>query len=182
MIALRSLETRYFIFIIPAISAGAFSLGRNLIDRIGGINGRKKIMTSIAFGVVLFSTAIVDGGYLIRFIKSEPVEVIEAAALLKKIAGGHEHIIARKPHIGFYTGLVDDGIPLGQSEHELYQFLCSERPQEAFLFFGQEEAGRRPELRSLQTPKSAPDWLLPVGHGEPVGSSWVLYKINCSGH
>jgi 4-amino-4-deoxy-L-arabinose transferase-like glycosyltransferase len=181
VLALRSFDTRYFLFLVPAIAAGVFLLGKALIDRIGETGSRNKTMARLAFGAVLIPIAIINVKLLIDFIKREPVEIIEATALLKGIATGRESIVARKPHIGFYSGLDHSFIPLVQSERELYYDLCSKHAREkTFLFFGREEAQRRPSLRALQTPKDAPDWLTPVGNGKRVGSSWVLYEVNCT--
>jgi 4-amino-4-deoxy-L-arabinose transferase-like glycosyltransferase len=181
VLALRTFDTRYFLFLVPAIIAGAFSLAATLIDFIGGKNALTKTIARLAFGLLLLLLVIINAKLLVNFIKREPVEVIEAVALLKTISSGQEYILARKPHIRFYSGLAYARIPLAQSERELYRDVCFEHQRrEIFLFFGREEARLRPGLRSLQTPASAPDWLLPVGYGEPVGSSWVLYRANCS--
>jgi 4-amino-4-deoxy-L-arabinose transferase-like glycosyltransferase len=179
VLALRSFDTRYFLFLVPAIAAGAFLLGTGLIDRIFGAESRNKTTTTVAFGAVLILLATINGTLLIRFINREPVEIIEASALLRGIASGDENIIARKPHIAFYSGLQYSVIPSVDSELELHHELCYERSRHKFfLFFGREEARTRPGLRFLEVAKSSRDWLLPVGYGQPMGS-WVLYKSNC---
>jgi hypothetical protein len=127
---------------------------------------------------VLLPIAIIDGNYLIGFIKSEPVEVIEGAAPLKKSL---KAINASSPISRPWDSTLALAAPIclqsTRSRSYISVFVLS-APLETFLFFGQEEARRWPSLRSLQTPKSAPEWLLPVGHGEPVGSSWCYTKLD----
>jgi hypothetical protein len=179
-VALRDFSPRYYLFLVPAFVAGACSCGKFLIDSAWGSRGKKPLGTGLILAAMLVPIAVFNGRFIGQFLRADPTEVIEAVTLLKQISDGSERLLARKPHVGFYANLLSESLPLADSEEELYTGLCREPShRKTFLFFGSVEARRRRGLQFLRTPAHAPDWLLPLGHGEPVRSSWVLYELRC---
>lgn len=182
VLGLRSFGSRYYLFLIPAFGAGAVCLARRIIDACGESRRGKQLLWSGVIVGSLVPLAIFDGKYVSQFIGHEPKEVIEAGRVLRKIATRDETVMARKPHLAFHAGVSGDGIPPVGTTEELQRAVCSRhRNSKTFLFFGEAEASLRPGLRALRSPEDAPDWLVPLGHGSPPGSSWALYQVKCTG-
>lgn len=181
LLALISIQPRYFLFLVPVFSAGAFSLGARVLLAVGGGLAQDARVRALAVALGLLPLLAFDARTIVRFFRSEPTEVLEAADVLALESSGVETVIARKPHLAFYSGLPGIGFPLVDTTEELLARLCVDPPRErGFLFFGEAEAQMRPALRSLRDPEEAPPWLRPIGHGDPTRSSWALYEVRCS--
>ena len=85
-------------------------------------------------------------------------------------------VIARKPHLAFYTDGQWIYLPNLADLEELHEFLRrQEFKHAAYLFYGEMERRYRPQYRPLQSPDAAPAWLeIVVASSKP--GNWILYR------
>jgi hypothetical protein len=85
-------------------------------------------------------------------------------------------MVARKPHLGFYTDTTFVLFPNVTTLEDLRRALEADVGGEtAYLFFGEQERLALPELARLRRPDEAPGWLLPVAASSEPGA-WALYR------
>jgi len=102
-----------------------------------------------------------------------PTEVLEAAGPLRELAAPGDRIIARKPHIAYYGGVVAAPFPFAT---DLAGLAAAARETRArWLFFSIYEARTRPELAFLLDTTGTVPGLTPraVTRSHPA----VLYEI-----
>ncbi len=102
------------------------------------------------FGV--YAAAIVMLGFasvkeLKAVVTTEPLELQLAAQTLKQHVQKGEIIIARKPHLGYLSGLKTIYFPEAQTVDELIAFAKARNAK--YLLYGEIESARRPQLQSL---------------------------------
>ena len=181
ILCLRSFNSRYFLFLVPVVGAGAQAAGSLLLD-----HARLSVKARMALiGIVLAAAAVLTGTVqkrlMVAFLNGDAGEVIAASSVLNEIKQPDDRIITRKPHLVFHTGLTGVSFPFVETTEDLYREVCSSpSTTRTFLFFGRAEATLRPALGFLRKPANAPEWLVPIGNGEPIGSSWVLYRVLCA--
>jgi 4-amino-4-deoxy-L-arabinose transferase-like glycosyltransferase len=102
-----------------------------------------------------------------------PTEVLEAAGPLRQHAAPGDRIIARKPHIAYYGGVVAEPFPFATDLTRLAE--AARRDSARWLFFSIYEARTRPELAFLLDTTGTVPGLIPraVTQGHPA----VLYEI-----
>ncbi len=130
----------------------------------------------LALAVILVWTFVESKNYNSEKINSGPTEIPIIAEAFKKQFGDRENgkfIIARKPHIAYYTDLEMSGFPYVNTIEELQAEAV--RIKASYLFFGIAEANMRPQFQILLNPQSAPAWLRPVAY--TLSPPSVLYKI-----
>lgn len=180
ILGLKDFNSRYYLFLVPAIGAGAYAAGRLWLDSVRIPKRAQIALIAVGVAAVAVLTAAVQARRLPTVLNEDAREVLEASSVLGGMSTTGDRIIARKPHLVFHTGLDGVPFPVAASLDDLYRELCPTPPTgRTLLFYGRAEAALRPGLRSLRTPAHAPDWLIPLGFREPVGTSWVLYDVHC---
>lgn len=180
VLGLRSFDSRYFLFLVPMVGHGAQAAGSVLFNdvRISAKTRAAIIIIAVAAGTILIGA--VQRRNFIALLSQDATEVIAASSVLRQVSKPGDRIIARKPHLAFETGLSGVGFPLVGTTNDLYREVCPiPSNTNTFLFFGRAEAQRRPALRFLRTRENAPEWLIPIGNGKPLGGSWELYRVQC---
>jgi hypothetical protein len=108
-----------------------------------------------------------------RLLADLPREVRPAAAALRAAASPGSRVLARKPHIGFYSGVVQVPFPIVSTLPQLAAFCRRERVD--FLYFSGPEADTRPEFTYLLDPDADVPGLVPVEF--PAARPGRLYRI-----
>lgn len=128
----------------------------------------------ILLGVIWYNAFAVSKKTLTTFLSTHPTEIPAASEFIKSAGPAHPRIVARKPHLAFFTRGEWIFFPMVKSVDELKVWL-TENPVD-YLAFGVRELQARPELKILQDKSQAPPWLVPVWSDE--GRKFVLYKPN----
>ena len=105
-------------------------------------------------------------------IRSEPVEVLDACAYLRREGVRDARIMARKPHLAAVCGQRIEEFPAVESLDELRGWLA--RHSVDYVVFTEVEAQRRKGLVALRDPAAAPPWLESVwASSDPL---FILYR------
>ncbi len=181
LLTLIFFQPRYYLFFVPAFTAGCFSLGKAGLGAILPSKASRPRVWAAVVAVSLLPFLAFDALTVARLLRNQPTEVFEAANLLAEVSSGRERIVSRKPHLPFYSGLARAEFPNARDLEELRADVCQEDDLDgSFLFFGSMERSLRPQLESLLDSRIAPAWLRSIGNGGPPGASWALYQIECS--
>lgn len=155
LLCLVHYEPRYYLYIISFFVLLAvyflFSEERSRQFRIA---------RTLVFGATVLLITTFSAKEIKACIEDEPRELLQIAERLRGMTEENESIIARKPHIGFLTGLETRYFPEAESVPELLAFAKQE--QADYVFYGEMELAMRPELQVLLQPESLPPALEPV--------------------
>jgi hypothetical protein len=121
----------------------------------------------------LMASALGSAAYQRRVIDDLPREVRSAAATLRAAAQPGSRVLARKPHIGFYSGLIQVPFPTLRTLSELAAFCRRERVE--FIYFSSPEAELRPEFTYLLDPEADVPGLIPLRFSAPRPAR--LYRV-----
>jgi len=170
---LKAYEPRYFIFALPLIGAAAAAVVWAVWERLQA-TGPRVVAVALPAGVagVVLLGAMADVRAQLHSQDAELGEVVPVARQLLDPGGV---LCARNVLLAYYTGAVRARFPTAGTPDELRAGLARMSGRPLYLFFGSEESRRRPELRSLLRPDSAPPWLRPLAHSRQPGA-WVLYQ------
>jgi hypothetical protein len=124
--------------------------------------------------LIWYNAFTVSKKTLTTFLASHPTEIPAASEFIKSEGTLHPRIVARKPHLAFFTRGEWTFFPMVKSLDELKIWLA-ENPVD-YVAFGVRELQARPELKLLQDKAQAPAWLVPVWFDD--GRKFVLYKPN----
>ncbi|MEW6131493.1 MAG: glycosyltransferase family 39 protein [Acidobacteriota bacterium] len=136
------------------------------------LNGVMVLVSLILFCFIWYNAFTVSKKTLTAFLASHPTEIPAASGFIKSEGVAHPRILARKPHLAFFTRGEWIFFPTVKSLDELKTWLSEN--QIDYLAFGIREAQARPELKFLQDKSQAPAWLVPVWMDE--ARKFVLYK------
>ena len=109
-------------------------------------------------------------------IDSGPLEMVSIANWFHQNHGDEDNgkiVIARKPHIAYYLDMQLELFPYVNSYNELLAQM--RRVNASYLYFGQMEAGMRPQFQYLLDPRQAPKELKPLTY--TTNPAAVLYKV-----
>lgn len=179
VLCLRTFESRYFLFLIPAVGAGVYGAIEIVSRQFVLFNRARRAVAVLSCLILSLAMGPVTAGQLSR-LRDEGRDSLDAAALITQmhLTG---RVVARKPHLGFHAGLERWSFPPLDTLDELRTQLCSRSAEgRTLVFFGAAEAAFRPQLNILQSPESPPDWLLPIGHGQSGPSKWTLHELRCA--
>lgn len=174
LLGLKPFDGRFYIFIVPCIGVG-LTLSVILISRAHKVKRIFIIMMAIII-ITGISQAGIKGARQIMSNEREIALVVSSGAPSK--LPPNSLVVARKPHFAFYAGVNHAGIPnvsdLAALREEISGF---EREGPMFLFFGEVEAIKRPELSGLRDPLNAPFWLKLVQASGKDSGKWALYRV-----
>lgn len=171
---LKAFEARYYLFLVPVLGAlSAYGL-RTLLDNLPPGMERKMVylmalLVSI-FGIFL---SVTTAHKVIHFADSELGEVVP---ILRSSAEPDATLVARKPHLAYYAGLMATGFP-DVSDSEDLKIALSDVPHPAYLYYGSIEARMRPQFSYLLDPANSPSWLKPIAKSR-IDRVWMLYRID----
>ncbi len=164
-------DPRYSLFLLLCYAI----LVMNGIQFVGNVLGGRQAETWIA-SVLIVWTALTSFGFNRKTIASGPLEVEKAAAWYRQNIPPGERgkiLLARKPHLAYYTGMEFRMIPLADSVDDLQEKV--QRLQGDFLFVSPIEIFYRENLKGLLDPKNAPGSFIPVYRD--ANPPAVLYRI-----
>ena len=170
----KSFEARYWLSLLPWLGAG---LGVMLAEVHGTLPETRawRLGQRVALGLAgALALALAVGGArtALSFGADELAEAVPAA---RAIAGPDDVLVARKPHLAYYTGARFALLPDLQNADGLRAWLCTLRPKGRVLVYdGQIERAFRPALQPVLAARSPPAWLERVAAG-PAGGGWALY-------
>ncbi|MFQ5601724.1 MAG: ArnT family glycosyltransferase [bacterium] len=172
MLCLVHYEPRYYLYFIAffVLFAVYFIFREN--NQLQNVR-KMNLLRGVVFGVTVLFVFVFSLKEIKKTIADEPRELLEMSQFLRQHTVENQTIIARKPHIGFLSNLETVYFPQVNSISELLQFAAQEKAD--YLFYGEEEAKRRPELLTLLDPQNAPDELEPLLVWEHPKS--VIYKL-----
>ena len=133
-------------------------------------------MGGVVAAIVVLLTFADSYKYNAQVIDSGPQEIPVIAAWFRNNIGpmpDTTSIIARKPHIAYYTGMRLYEFPYVTSLPDLETAVQNSGAK--FLFYGYMEAGMRPQFQFLLDPSRAPKWLVPLTY--TVQPPAVLYRV-----
>jgi len=164
-------DPRYSIFLLLCYSA----LVMNGLQLVGNVLKRPQAAAWLASALVAW-TALASFGFNKRNIASGPLEVKKAAAwYMQHIPPGERGkiLLARKPHLAYYTGMEFRMIPLAAGVDDLQEKIRQLRGD--FLFVSPIEIFYRENLKVLLDAQSAPRSFSPVY--QDANPPAVLYRI-----
>jgi 4-amino-4-deoxy-L-arabinose transferase-like glycosyltransferase len=164
-------DPRYSIFLIMCYAV----LAMNGIRFVGEVLKNRQVESWLACALIAW-VALVSFRFNARNIASGPLEVKKAASWYQKNIPPIERgkiLLARKPHLAYYTGMEFRMIPLAESMDDLQD--KAQKLQGDFLFISPIEVFYRENLSGLLEPKNAPRSFIPVYRD--AHSPAVLYRI-----
>jgi hypothetical protein len=142
---------RYYLFFFPFL----FLLVNYFLfhERINAVLGRLPffgvLLRPVVFVILLALTSIPAYQHTQRMLNSEPRYLMEIANFLRDRSSERDIIIARKPHLGYLTGLKRTFPLVDSADHYL---LEARRMGARYIVYSDEEASRWPGLKSLKHP------------------------------
>jgi hypothetical protein len=177
LVNFKGFQPRFYLFLVPLIGAAVGELGRRLLCADWPPVRRKAILA--LFALMLLTAAMLAPIRAHRSIYGEGDELAEVLPAVAAMIPRRSSIIARKPHLAFYTGSEWIYLPNLPELEDLYEFLRrQEFTQPAYLFYGGIERHYRPQYLMLQSTAGARAGLDVVAES-PQPGNWVLYCYRC---
>ncbi len=175
LMALNHWEARYYLF--PAvIYAGLAAYAAVRLGDWAARRGRGFFRTratgALAFALLWAMSLRASAADVRAFLRTEPIEVLDACGYLRGQGIREARILARKPHLAAVCQQRNVGFPRVQSVEELRRWLAG-TPVD-YLVISSVEISKRSGLASLEDPAAAPPWLTAVWVHENL--SFILYK------
>jgi hypothetical protein len=164
VVALTHWEARYY-FYIMALYAGfaAYAIVRPFewLQKRGWLKSQAWVALPIVLlAFVWYQAFTASKKSLDTFLASHPKEVFAAGEYLKNSGASYPRIVARKPHLAFWTRGEWLYFPTVKSLDELRDWLRNNDAD--YVAFGARELQSRPGLEALKDTTQAPAWLKPV--------------------
>jgi hypothetical protein len=174
LLNMKAFEPRYFMLLVPFFGAGVVEIVTRLMAATADRRGRMAIAALFVLGAV---AAVGLALYRAEGMLSRShAELVGAVPQAREVVDAPALMVARKPHLGFYTDTTFVLFPNVTTLEDLHRALETDAGSEpAYLFFGEQERLALPELASLSRPDEAPGWLRPVAASSKPGA-WALYR------
>ena len=177
LVNFKAFQPRFYLFLVPIMGAAVGELGRRFLRADWPPERRQAIL--VLFGLMLLTAAVLAPTQAHRTFLDEGDELAEVVPAVETTIPHGSTVIARKPHLAFYTGSEWIYLPNLPGLEELYDFLRRQQfTQPAYLFFGRAEQRYRPQYLRLQSTATVPDELEVVAES-PRAGNWVLYCYRC---
>jgi hypothetical protein len=166
-------SARYSLAVLPlyATAAGWLVASPRWMFRIRAVRGPglKRVLALVPVGLAVHGVVTTQATVLGEL----PVEVRTVAPFLRAHAVPGDRVIARKPHLSYYSGVPDVPFPFVDSLPDLARFARAQHVR--WLYFAWPEAQTRPRISYLLDPTAAVPGLTPrlVTTRHPS----VLYEI-----
>lgn len=180
LVALTHWETRYYFYIMALYSGlAAYALvcplewlkAKGWLRRSAAFAASMIILLGI-FVVLWYNSFAASKTTLQKFLATHPTEIPVASEFIKNEGIQNPRVVARKPHLSYFSGGEWVFIPQVKSLDEFKTWL-EENPVD-YVAFGIRELQARRELSALKDPSQAPAWLQPVWTSD--NPPFVLYK------
>lgn len=175
LVNLKTFEARFYLFLVPWLGAGIGQMCWTVVHAGWSPQVRTAFASVLAAGFLAAVGVAVAKAYLYTHWNTR--ELAEAVPAARREVGKGATILARKPHLGFYTGAASLTLPNLDDLDGLRDYLQSHpTPGPLYLFYGQWERARRPQYAELAEGTS-PAWLRAVARSrQPDG--WVLFRYS----
>jgi len=172
----KAYEPRFFLFLIPVLSAGMGLCVKFVWENIPKGLLRSCVLT--LFIPFVFYGIIGSYKETYRNLHAQDVELKEAVPKVKTLVDLKEGIIvSRKPHIPFYVGARNVKYPNVENFDDFRTWLEGLRNgAPIYIYYGSDENRWRPNLRLLNYPEKAPIWLHFLDQGSGA-VRWTLYQF-----
>jgi hypothetical protein len=176
LVNMKAFQPRFYLFLVPIMGAAVGEIAWRLLHADWPPERRRAVMA--LFGLMLVTAA---GLAALKAYRVLDVQVNEVADVLPvvapKIPQGSA-VLARKPHLAFYTEAQWIYLPDLAGGEALHEYLRrQEFAQPVYLFYGVMEREYRPQYLTLQSADAAPDWLEVVAESSAPGN-WILYRYH----
>jgi hypothetical protein len=176
LVNFKAFQPRFYLFLVPIMGAAVGEMAWRLLHADWPPERRRAVMA--LFGLMLVTAA---GLAALKAYRVLDVQVNEVADVLPvvapKIPQGSA-VLARKPHLAFYTEAQWIYLPDLAGGEALHEYLRrQEFAQPVYLFYGVMEREYRPQYLTLQSADAAPDWLEVVAESSAPGN-WILYRYH----
>jgi hypothetical protein len=173
LVNFKTYEARYWLFLVPWLGAGLGVLLAE-VERVLPATRVWRIRRGSALGAAgLLALALAVGAARaeLSFGSEELAEAVPAA---RALAGPDDILVARKPHLAYYTGARFALLPDLEDSGALGAWLCGlEAKGRVFVYDGQIERAFRPALQPVLAARPPPPWLERVAAGS-AGGGWTL--------
>lgn len=176
LVNFKAYEDRYFLFLLPVLGVIVSKAFEYLISLVRRQKSRRVVAVFCMICVLLSLALSFRAAW--RAVDSSVGELAEAVPKVQQLMLSGASMIARKPHIPFYTGSTLLSFPAVETLPELRCALKTQLTSgDLFLYYGTQEKAFRRQFEVLSDPEASPDWLKPVEYSAK-SDSWVLYKYD----
>jgi 4-amino-4-deoxy-L-arabinose transferase-like glycosyltransferase len=171
---LKQFQARYYLFLVPLMGAAVGHMCWHLLSAEWAVRWRR----AFAPAVFLMFAAAIGVAFAKTYAGAEraTAELAELVpATLGRIEGGAT-VVARKPHLAFYTGARNLHLPdvdTLEALHDVVRRHGAKTP--LYLLYGEIERRLRPQFLTLRSAAGAPAWLEVVAESAAPGQ-WILYR------
>jgi len=176
LVNIKTYETRFYLFVVPVLGAG---IGLFVV----WLRGRVRWRYVVSAVVVLVGAGLAGSSYRAYRTTHDAFEkeLLASIPRVDPILESEDVIVARKPHISYYTRGRWRYLPSAESIEDLRgRFEEIGAAGRVFLYYGVREQRTRGSLGDLARPDAAPSWLVPRAQSEAPGG-WVLYEVRLPG-
>lgn len=171
---LKQFHDRYYLFLVPLVGAGAGHMTWQILRTPWPPpwqTGFAALFLLMFLGAIGFAYAKVWRGTA-----NGTAEVAQLVPAGMSALDAGSTVVARKPHLAFYTGAESVYFPDVPTLDELHAFLRAQADRgPLYLLYGEVERRLRPQHRMLGDEDRAPAWLEVALRSEPPGR-WILYR------
>jgi hypothetical protein len=179
LLGFKEYEPRYYLFLIPALAAGAGTCIQFIWAQISP--GLKRTVALILFLPLLIS-GVKETRYTLAAtyedLHAQDEELGEVISAATKLVDPRDMFVSREKHLPFYLGIQQVGFPEVRNLEEFHAWLNSlSGGGTVYVYFGPNEKHNRPKSMDLGSAERAPNWLKPVARS-PMPSKWILYRYD----
>lgn len=178
---LKAWETRYYLLFVPFMGA-AIGLALSSLASCTRQAGQDRALATfllLSLALAAFATG--------QRLRREWYGLSQDAQAAARVLAAYDPpagsvVIARKPHVCYYSGLGCEDLPYATGLEELPAILgeiAARRPADArvFLFYGFIERELRPGLAPLLRGDAGLPWLWRIGEGQERRIRWALFEV-----
>lgn len=190
----KSFDARYYLFVLPLLGA---AMARTVQwVAFGQLPLRARTVFSLLVMALLAGSVASAAARSASYALKKDDEIATLIATVRPLMAPFSAVIARKPHIAYYTGSDWVFLPNLKSTDELKDYLAAPSgkvfeglssvvqmtttAQTRYLYFGENERRYRPQFWGLKWSDQAPDWLEVVSSAEQTGEG-TLYLFRGDG-
>jgi 4-amino-4-deoxy-L-arabinose transferase-like glycosyltransferase len=171
----KTFEARYWLFLLPWLGPGLGVLLAEVHRALPATRPwpRGQGIALGGAGLLALTLALATARAELGFGADELAQAVPAA---RELAGQGDVLVARKPHLAFYTGARFALLPDLRGADELGRWLCGLQAKgRVFVYDGEIERAFRPALQPVLAARPPPPWLERVATGG-AGGDWTLFR------
>jgi hypothetical protein len=174
LVNFKAFQPRFYLFLVPIMGAGVGEIARRLLRTDWPPELRKAIVALL--GLMLITATVLAPIKAYRTFYGGMDELAEVLPVVATKVPRGSTVIARKPHLAFYTQsqwVYFPNLPGLEALHEFLRWQAFTQP--AYVFYGRAERQHRPQYLMLRSTATVPDGLEVVAESSQPGK-WVLYR------